>query len=44
MDSVKVLMVDDEARMRKLVKDFLAIKGYEGDRSRGRGAGGGYLF
>lgn len=28
MDSVKVLMVDDEARMRKLVKDFLAIKGY----------------
>ena len=23
MDSVKVLMVDDEARMRKLVKDFL---------------------
>ena len=28
MDSVKVRMVDDEARMRKLVKDFLAIKGY----------------
>ena len=28
MDSVKVLMEDDEARMRKLVKDFLAIKGY----------------
>ena len=28
MDSVKVLMVDDEDRMRKLVKDFLAIKGY----------------
>ena len=28
MGSVKVLMVDDEARMRKLVKDFLAIKGY----------------
>ena len=27
MDEVKVLMVDDEARMRKLVKDFLAIKG-----------------
>ena len=27
MDAVKVLMVDDEARMRKLVKDFLAIKG-----------------
>lgn len=28
MDTVKVLMVDDEARMRKLVKDFLTIKGY----------------
>lgn len=23
MDSIKVLMVDDESRMRKLVKDFL---------------------
>ena len=43
MDSVKVLMVDDEARMRKLVKDFLAIR-IQGDRSRGRGAGSGYLF
>ena len=29
MDAVKVLMVDDEARMRKLVNDFLAIKGYK---------------
>ena len=29
MDAVKVLMVDDEARMRKLVKDFLTIKGYK---------------
>ena len=29
MDAVKVLMVDDEARMRKLVKDFLAIKRYK---------------
>ena len=29
MDAVNVLMVDDEARMRKLVKDFLAIKGYK---------------
>lgn len=28
MDVIKVLMVDDEARMRKLVKDFLGIKGY----------------
>ena len=29
MDVVKVLVVDDEARMRKLVKDFLTIKGYK---------------
>ena len=28
MDGIKVLMVDDEERMRKLVKDFLMIKGY----------------
>ena len=28
MDTVKVLVVDDEARMRKLVKDFLTVKGY----------------
>lgn len=29
MDTVKVLVVDDEARMRKLVRDFLTIKGYK---------------
>ena len=29
MDSVKVLMVDDEARMRKLVKDFLTKKNFQ---------------
>lgn len=28
MEDVKILVVDDEARMRKLVKDFLAIKGF----------------
>ena len=28
MDMIKKLVVDDEARMRKLVKDFLMIKGY----------------
>lgn len=27
MDSIKVLMVDDESRMRKLVKDFLTREG-----------------
>lgn len=29
MDSLKILVVDDEARMRKLVKDFLAVKGFQ---------------
>lgn len=29
MDEIKILMVDDEARMRKLVSDFLTIKGYK---------------
>ena len=28
MEDTKILVVDDEARMRKLVKDFLSIKGY----------------
>jgi two-component system response regulator ResD len=29
LDSLKVLMVDDESRMRKLVSDFLTRKGYQ---------------
>ena len=29
MDSIKILVVDDEARMRKLVKDFLVKDGFE---------------
>ena len=29
MDKLKVLVVDDEERMRKLISDFLKIKGYE---------------
>ena len=28
MDVVKILVVDDESRMRKLVHDFLAKQGY----------------
>lgn len=28
MEDIKILVVDDETRMRKLVKDFLSIKGY----------------
>ena len=29
MDKIKIMVVDDESRMRKLVKDFLRKKGYE---------------
>ena len=29
MDKLKVLVVDDESRMRKLVKDFLAKQNFE---------------
>ena len=29
MDTLKILVVDDEVRMRKLVRDFLAKKGFE---------------
>ena len=29
MDKLKILVVDDESRMRKLVRDFLVKKGYE---------------
>ena len=29
MDQLKVLVVDDESRMRKLVKDFLTVKGFQ---------------
>ena len=29
MEQTKILVVDEEARMRKLVKDFLTIKGYQ---------------
>ena len=29
MDTLKILVVDDEMRMRKLVRDFLVRKNYE---------------
>ena len=29
MDKVKILVVDDESRMRKLVRDFLVKSGFE---------------
>ncbi len=28
MEQLKIMVVDDEARMRKLVRDFLSVKGY----------------
>ena len=34
MDKIKILVVDDESRMRKLVKDFLEKRKISGDRSR----------
>lgn len=29
MEALKILVVDDEPRMRKLVKDFLTVKGFQ---------------
>ena len=29
MEALKILVVDDESRMRKLVKDFLSKKNYQ---------------
>lgn len=29
MEQIKILIVDDESRMRKLVRDFLSVKGYQ---------------
>ena len=29
MDKIRILVVDDESRMRKLVRDFLVREGYE---------------
>ena len=29
MDKIKILVVDDESRMRKLVRDFLEREGFE---------------
>ena len=42
MDKVKILVVDDESRMRKLVRDFLVKSGFEvleaGDGGSGPGS------
>lgn len=29
MEALKILVVDDEPRMRKLVRDFLTVKGFQ---------------
>ena len=29
MDKIRILVADDESRMRKLVRDFLVREGYE---------------
>ena len=34
MENPKILVVDDESRMRKLVRDFLEKKGFRGNGSR----------
>ena len=41
MDRIKILVVDDESRMRKLLKDFLEREGYRviDDAEYGRMAG-----
>ena len=44
MERAKILVVDDESRMRKLVKDFLTREGYDSIRSRRWNGSNGYLF
>ena len=35
MDKLKILVVDDESRMRKLVRDFLVKQQYVTERNTG---------
>lgn len=44
MDRTKILVVDDESRMRKLVKDFLQKKQLRCGGGRRRKRGAGYFF
>lgn len=44
MDTCKILVVDDESRMRKLVKDFLVKKGYTVLEAGGRRGSNGRVF
>ena len=43
MDTLKILVVDDESRMRKLVKDFLTKKNFQ-VLEAGDGGSHGYLL
>ena len=45
MDKIRILVVDDESRMRKLVRDFLVREGYEVlEAGRRRGSPSIYFF
>ena len=44
MSNIQILVVDDESRMRKLVKDFLEREGYIGIGSRGWNGSNGYFL
>ena len=44
MERLKILVVDDESRMRKLVRDFLVKKDFEVLEAGGRRGGRGSLF
>ena len=44
MDKIKILVVDDESRMRKLVKDFLGKRRISGIGSRRRDGSNGSIL
>ena len=44
MEKVKILVVDDESRMRKLVRDFLEREGFQVLGGRRRHGGYGYIL
>ena len=44
MERLKILVVDDESRMRKLVRDFLVKKDFRSAGSRGWRRSGGSVF
>ncbi len=44
MEKIKVLVVDDESRMRKLVRDFLEREGFRVLEAGRRRAGAGFVL